>query len=133
MDIIIVKNPQPEKAFNTVLSDAKEKHQQVNENERCNFGELEAVFILAQTAGSNSALAVENSHTQANVSATATIGVTSEALLAEEASMKRARKKMRKKKKEEEMRLMSAFFKRLVKRVINHQEVLQRKGGILCQ
>ena len=130
------------KAFNTTLTDAKGKNLQVNDNERClvsenNFGELEeVVYMLSRKKlettqiGSDSVQAVdENLHAVANnvgiplstnVPATATF-------FGEEGSTRRARKRTRKTKLEEEMGLMSEFFKRLVKRVISNQEVLQSK------
>ncbi|CAK8568471.1 unnamed protein product [Lathyrus sativus] len=91
------------KAFNnTVKYDATAKQQEENQNETClvsdnNFGELEAVY--KNELGRN------------------------------QDDLKRfARKKMRKKKVvKEELEMMNSFFKRLVKRVVNHQEVLQNK------
>lgn len=92
------------KAFNnTVQYDATEKQQDENQNETClvsdnNFDELEAVY--KNKLGRN-----------------------------QDDSKRSARKKMRKKKKvvKEELGMMNSFFKRLVKRVVNHQEVLQNK------
>ncbi|KAG5034111.1 hypothetical protein JHK87_009021 [Glycine soja] len=115
------------KAFNTVLSDANGNVQEVNEN----FGELEAVYINARNKKkADSTIAVENTCNVANVG----VPVTNECqMLATEATgvdgvrTKKGRKRRRKKKVEEEMGLMGSFFKRLVKRVIKHQEVLQNK------
>ncbi|KAL5144755.1 Trihelix transcription factor GT-2 [Glycine soja] len=108
------------KAFNTVLSDANGKNQEGNEN----FGELEAVYINARNKKkTDSALAVENTCNVANecqLLATKTTGV-------DGVRTKKGRKRRRKKQVEEEMGLMGSFFKRLAKRVIKHQEVLQNK------
>ena len=110
-----------------MLSDANGNVQEVNEN----FGELEAVYINARNKKkADSTIAVENTCNVANVG----VPVTNECqMLATEATgvdgvrTKKGRKRRRKKKVEEEMGLMGSFFKRLVKRVIKHQEVLQNK------
>lgn len=103
-----------------MLSDANGKNQEGNEN----FGELEAVYINARNKKkTDSALAVENTCNVANecqLLATKTTGV-------DGVRTKKGRKRRRKKQVEEEMGLMGSFFKRLVKRVIKHQEVLQNK------
>ncbi|TKY74862.1 Trihelix transcription factor GTL2 [Spatholobus suberectus] len=86
------------KACNAVLSDAEGKDQEVNEN----FGELEAVYIKARDED------------------TRTNGV-------DGVRTRRGRKRRRKTKVEEELGLMGAFFEKLVKRVIKHQEGLEKK------
>ncbi|CAJ2643772.1 unnamed protein product [Trifolium pratense] len=94
------------KAFNnTIISDATEKQQHerylVPDN---NFGELEAVYKYK--LGRNHQAPFIEEHDD---------------------SKRKAKKKRRKKRLKEEMSLMNAFFKRLTKSVVNHQEVLQKK------
>ncbi|KAK7352580.1 hypothetical protein VNO80_18004 [Phaseolus coccineus] len=94
------------KAFNTVLSDAKGKHQEVNEN----IAELEDVY---KTGGNeDTPRAVWN---EWEMLATETVDI-------ESGRARRRRKRRRKKREEEEI---ISFFKRLVKRVVKQQEVLQ--------
>ncbi|XP_014500800.2 uncharacterized protein LOC106761742 [Vigna radiata var. radiata] len=96
------------KAFNTVLSDAKGKHQEVNEN----IGDLEDVYKKGRNEDASRAVMNEW-----EMLATETVEV-------EGGGARRSGKRRRKKREEEKM---VSFFKRLVKRVVKQQEVLQNK------
>ncbi|KAK8465428.1 hypothetical protein PHAVU_009G081600 [Phaseolus vulgaris] len=93
------------KAFNTVLSDAK--HQEENEN----IAELEDVYKTGRNE--DTPCAVWNEWE-----------MLAETVDIESGRARRGRKRRRKKREEEEI---VSFFKRLVKRVVKQQEVLQNK------
>ncbi|CAJ1973575.1 unnamed protein product [Sphenostylis stenocarpa] len=92
------------KAFNTVLSDAKGKNE--------NFGELEDVYKKGHNE--DTPRAARNAWQR----------VATETVEVEGGRATRGKKRMRKKRVEEKM---VSFFKRLVKRVVKQQEVLQNK------